>query len=175
MRIYLLICSFMIITLARAQKIEIPTIDDFDISKYLGTWYEIARMDHVFERGLICVTANYTMRSDDKIQVLNSGYSVNKNCWTSSDAVAKTTDIPNRLKVYFFPLIGAQYNVVYIDSLYSVAIVSGGSKKYLWFMSRTPHISLEQRDKLISVAQDLGYNTNELLYVSQDRETLEPK
>ncbi len=163
----LLIFCVMITTFAYGQRVVVDDNDQFDIHKYLGKWYEIARMDHHFERGMICVTANYSLRSDGKIKVENSGFSVPKDRWSSSEAVAKTTHVPNKLKVYFFPLISGRYNVAYVDSDYSVAVVSGGSRRYLWFLSRTPEITLEQKDKMLSIARDLGYDTSELLYVSQ--------
>lgn len=164
----LLILSIMIFSCVRAEQIKVAAIDDFDISRYLGTWYEIARMDHPFERGLVSVTANYTLRADGKIQVLNQGFSVAKDEWRSSKAVAKTTHVPNKLRVFFFPLISASYNVAYVDEDYTLAVVSGGSSRYLWFLSRTSHISLEEQDRLVAVARSLGYHTNELIYVSQD-------
>ena len=88
------------------SKIHVPELPDFDASRYLGQWYEIARLDHIFERGMQRVVAHYSLRPDGKINVLNRGYLPDKNRWKEAKAIAHPTSVKNFLKVYFIPLIG---------------------------------------------------------------------
>lgn len=150
------------------SKIHVPELSDFDASRYLGQWYEIARLDHIFERGMQRVVAHYSLLPDGRIDVLNRGYLPSKNRWKEAKAIAIQTAVNNFLKVYFVPLFGGRYRVAYIDSDYSIAVVSGGSLRYLWLLSRTPHPSSEQIDTLLNEARKLGYDTSRLIYPEQE-------
>lgn len=158
-----LVCSL----LSGCKKADIPVIDDFDKNKYLGTWYEIARLDNSFERNLELVTANYSVESDGKIKVVNRGYNTVTKKWEDAHANAESTDVPNFIKVYFVPFIAGDYKVAYIDDDYTIAVVSGGTFKYLWFLSRTPKVTEEQMQRMISVSQIIGYDTSKLIYTVQ--------
>ncbi len=115
------------------------TVKQLDLERYLGTWYEIARFDHRFERGLVGVTANYSLRDDGKIKVVNEGYK--KTLDGKHDVAvgkAKTTDDPGRLKVSFFWIFYADYLVLELGENYQWALIGSTSDKYLWILSRTP-------------------------------------
>ncbi|MFD1259197.1 outer membrane lipoprotein Blc [Entomomonas asaccharolytica] len=149
---------------------DVTVIQNFDANRYLGTWYEIARLDHSFEKGLEQVTANYKLRSDGGLDVINRGYNPNKKRWQESDGRAYFVDSPNvaSLKVTFFwPFYGG-YNVIVLDDNYQYALVCGPNKKYLWILSRTPTLDQNIKDSLVAKAKALGFATEELIWVKQD-------
>ena len=149
------------------KRVEVPVIEGFDTNRYLGTWYEIARLDHRFERGLEQTTANYGLKSNGRIGVTNRGFSPAKGEWHEAGAEAVATKVKNYFKVYFVPIFYGKYRVAYIDPDYTVAVVSGGSTRYLWFLSRTPSISPEQHRTMLEVAHRMGYDTSKLIYPKQ--------
>ena len=147
-------------------------VKNFDADRYLGTWYEIARMDHSFERGMTDVTANYTKRDKGGIVVKNRGYKVKKGKF--SDAVGKAKfkgdEDTGHLKVSFFGPFYGDYIVFDMDQEnYSYAYISGGKDNYLWLLARTPEVSESVKQDFISKSEDLGYNTDELIWVDQSR------
>lgn len=145
-------------------------VETLDVNKYLGKWYEIARYDHKFERGLVGVTAEYSLKKDGKIKVVNSGYKDDLN-GEKSEAIgkAKIPDISNpaKIKVSFFWIFYADYFVLDLDKNYQWAIVGSSSDKYLWILSRTPKISNETYEMLLKKISDRGYDTSKLLLVKQ--------
>ena len=146
----------------------VEVVDDFELERYLGTWYEIARLDHSFERGLENVTANYSLRDDGGVAVLNRGYDVKKGEWDDANGKAYFNDDPTvgRLKVSFFGPFYAGYNVIELDKEdYSYALVSGPDRDYLWVLARDPNIDRATVDALVGKAKDLGYPTDELIWV----------
>ena len=114
------------------RKVSVEPMENFDVNRYLGRWHEIARLDHRFERGLERITATYTLRPDGKVGVVNRGYDPAKKRWSDAKAYAVQTRVKNYLKVYFFPLVPGRYRIAYLDDDYSLAVVSGGSLRYLW-------------------------------------------
>ena len=149
---------------------NVKPVENFKLERYLGRWYEIARLDHSFERGLTRVTAEYSMRSDGGVKVINRGYSVVKNSWKEAEGKAyfvKTSD-RGYLKVSFFgPFYGA-YIVFELDHEdYQYALVSGPDKSYLWLLARSPDIKEDTKKMLIAKAAALGFDTNKLIYVEQ--------
>ena len=150
------------------SKVKVPELPDFNASRYLGQWYEIARLDHPFERNMQRVVADYSLRHDGKIQVINRGYRPDKNRWKEAKAVAIQTSVKNFLKVYFIPFIGGSYRIAYVDPDYSIAVVSGGNLRYLWLLARTAHPSAEQIDTMLAEARKLGYDTHKLIYPEQE-------
>lgn len=149
----------------------ITPVDHFKLDKYLGKWYEIARLDHSFERGLSRVTADYSLRSDGGIKVINRGYSEEKNSWKEAEGKAyfvKTPDI-GYLKVSFFgPFYGA-YIIFDLDhDNYQYALVSGPDKSYLWLLARSPDIKKDLKDRLIAKAAKLGFDTHKLIYAQYE-------
>lgn len=126
------------------NMIDKKTVKELDLNKYLGKWYEIARFDHRFERGLVGVSANYSMRNDGKIRVVNSGYKGSLD-GKFSEAIGKAkipnNDDPAKLKVSFFWFFYGDYFVLEIDKNYKWAIVGSSSDNYLWILSRTPQMN----------------------------------
>ena len=147
----------------------VEPVSGFELPRYLGTWYEIARLDHSFERGLQQVSAEYTLAEDGSVKVLNRGYSAEEQQWNQAQGKAYFVagDDVGYLKVSFFgPFYGA-YVVFELDPEYQYAFVAGYSKDYLWLLSRTPQVSPELLDHFRSRAQALGFATNQLIYVEQ--------
>ncbi|MFI3315562.1 MAG: lipocalin family protein [Rikenellaceae bacterium] len=160
-----LICVSMVFLFLSCSSVSVAVMSDFEIDKYMGEWYEIARYDHFFERNLSNVTAKYVLRDDGKVGVTNSGFNTKKQQWSSVDAVAVRTKKPNYLRLYFVPIFGSSYRVAYIDEHYTTALVTGRGKRYLWFLSRTPQLTAAQKEELIEQAKILGFDTSKLLYV----------
>jgi apolipoprotein D and lipocalin family protein len=149
----------------------IEPVDNFDLEPYLGTWYEIARLDHSFERGLSNVTANYSLREDGGVAVLNRGYSAEKGEWDEADGKAYFIGDPSvgRLKVSFFgPFYGA-YNVFALGESYEYSMVAGPDHSYLWILAREPQLQQAILNELLSSADAAGYDTSELIFVEHDR------
>ncbi len=150
---------------------NVKPVDNFKLEKYLGKWYEIARLDHSFERGLTSVTADYSMRSDGGVKVINRGFSIKNNSWKVAEGKAYFVNEPNigYLKVSFFgPFYGA-YIVFELDhENYQYSLVSGPDKSYLWILSRSPGIDEEIKDMLIAKAAALGFDTKRLIYVKHE-------
>ena len=144
-------------------------VKDFDLKRYLGTWYEIARLDHSFERGLTRVKAEYTMREDGGINVKNTGYDPEKKVWKEATGKGYFTDGPGigQLKVSFFgPFYGA-YNILLLDKEYSYALVCGPSRNYLWILARRPMMDEAVKASLVDKASQMGFDTNRLIFVKQ--------
>jgi lipocalin len=142
----------------------------FELSKYLGTWYEIARFNHSFERGLQGVTATYSVRKDGLIEVLNQGYKNSLNGMHST-AVGKaklsSQATPRNLKVSFFWIFYAPYNILELDPGYQYALIGSNSSNYLWILSRTPQMDEKTYDMLLKNAQSRGYDISKLIKVEQ--------
>lgn len=163
----ILICS----SLTPKNK-YIEVVKPFDQKKYLGKWYEIARLDYSWERNLDNVTATYSLRDDGKIKVDNKGYDVKKGTWEESIGKAVPVSDPEegRLKVSFFGPFYSGYNVVAVDDAYQYALVAGESTKYLWVLSREKMIPESVKQRYLKKAQTLGYNTDALIWVKHDKE-----
>ena len=147
-----------------------PTVDysvvtDFDLNRFLGSWYEIARFDHKFERGMEQTKALYILRNDRKVDVLNTGMKNGKH--SEAKGVAKLTDTPALLRVSFWGPFYSDYRVLLLDKDYQYALIGSSSDKYLWILSRTPQISDEIKSKILTEAQKRGYDTDKLIWVKQ--------
>ena len=151
----------------------VRAVENFDIERYQGTWYEIARLDHRFERGLTHVSATYTLRHDRGVAVHNRGYAPKNSRWKEVRGRAYFVEDPSkgRLKVTFFwPFYGA-YNVIALDEdAYSFAMVCGPSKSYLWILGRNRTLPASILDNLIAEATQLGFPTDALIFVPQGGE-----
>ena len=148
----------------------IEPVDDFELEPYLGTWYEIARLDHRFERGLSNVTANYSRREDGGVSVLNRGYRADKGEWDEAEGKAYFVGDSSvgRLKVSFFgPFYGA-YNVFELGENYEYSMIAGPNRSYLWILARQAQLPQAMLDELISKAAAAGYDTSELIFVEHD-------
>ena len=149
---------------------NIKPVQNFQAQKYLGKWYEIARLDHRFERGLTKVTAEYSLRSDGGIKVVNRGYSAEKNEWKESIGKAYFVDEKDQgyLKVSFFGPFYGSYIVFELEQEnYQYALISGPDTSYFWLLSRTPTIAPELQAKLIDKAVSLGFDRSKIILVEQ--------
>jgi apolipoprotein D and lipocalin family protein len=150
---------------------SVQPVNDFELDRYLGKWYEIARLDHSFERGLSRVTAEYSMRSDGGVLVHNRGFSVSENEWKDAEGKAYFVDSDSEgyLKVSFFGPFYGSYVVFELDhDNYQYAFVSGPNTKYLWLLSRTPSVQPELIKKFIEISKARGFGTESLIYVQQN-------
>jgi apolipoprotein D and lipocalin family protein len=149
----------------------IPTVKTFDLHRFLGTWYEVARLPHSFENGLEKVTATYTLQNDGKIAVLNKGFDRTKGEWKEAKGKARFKDnVPGSfLEVSFFWIFYADYKIIDLDTLnYSYAMVTSSSKEYLWILSRTPQVEDSMYDGLIRKAGEWGFNVAAIYKVQQE-------
>ncbi len=149
----------------------VQAVGNFDVNRYQGTWYEIARLDHSFERGLSNVSATYTLRDDGGIDVLNKGLNKNTGRWKQIKGRAyfvkdKTV---GRLKVTFFwPFYGG-YNVISLDNEnYAYAMVCGPNRSYLWILARQKKLRRSIMGELITTAKNFGFKTDNLILVEHE-------
>jgi apolipoprotein D and lipocalin family protein len=154
---------------AGTQPLDV--VDRVDVQRYLGRWYEIARFQSGFEKTIVGATAEYSLRPDGRIQVVNSGFKKDLDGpYTEVKAVAWVPDSsrPGALKVKFFNLFAADYLIFGLDQEgYSWALVGGDSRKFLWFLSRTPTVSADLLAKMKSIAVSQGYDLADLYLVPQ--------
>lgn len=155
----------------QSNMIDKTVVEHLDIERYLGTWYEIARFDHSFERGLVGVTANYSMRDDGKIKVVNSGYKGSLE-GKFSEAIGKAKipnpNIPAKLKVSFFWIFYGDYFVMELDKDYQWAVIGSSSDKYLWILSRSPMMENNLYSELLKNLTKRGYDVSKLIFVKQN-------
>jgi apolipoprotein D and lipocalin family protein len=145
---------------------NIKPVTGFDVEKYLGTWHEIARLDHSFERGLTQISANYSKRDDGSIKVINRGYNAENNEWKEAEGWAYFVDSPTiaYLKVAFFRPFYGSYIVFDLGDNYQYSLISGPDKSYFWILARTPTIDEKLKETLVKKAQQLGFDTSKLIY-----------
>jgi apolipoprotein D and lipocalin family protein len=147
---------------------KVKPVDNFKLERYLGKWYEIARLDHSFERGLTKVTAEYSMRDDGGVRVLNRGYSVADSSWQEAEGKAYFVKEPDQgyLQVSFFGPFYGSYIVFELDhENYQYALVCGPKKSYLWILARTPQIKDDIKNMLMAKAAAAGFDTAKLIFV----------
>lgn len=157
-------------TNTNSQMIDTKTVNELDLNRYLGTWYEIARFPHSFEKDLVGVTATYSMRDDGKIKVVNQGYEKTLD-GKLSVAIGKAK-IPNKaepakLKVSFFWIFYGDYFLLELDKDYQYVMIGSSSPKYFWILSRTPQMAPETYEMLLDKARKRGYNLENLVKVPQ--------
>lgn len=146
-------------------------VKPFDKERYLGKWYEIARLDFKYERNLNNVTANYSLNENGTIKVINRGYNTKKEKWEQAVGKAKPAAEADRgmLKVSFFGPFYSGYNVIAIDKDYRYALVAGKNLNYLWILSRETSIPDSIKNQYLEIAKEIGYKTEDLLWVKHDK------
>ena len=158
----------MLIGLAGCTGIPdgVTPVSSFNLEKYQGKWYEIARLDHSFERGLNKVSAEYTIKENGDVKVLNRGYDTEDKEWNEAEGNAKFVDSTDTgyLKVSFFGPFYGSYIIFDLDEDYQHAFVSGPDTSYLWLLSRTPNPPKAVVDDFIKQASGLGFNVDELIF-----------
>lgn len=148
----------------------IEPVAGFDAQRYAGQWYEVARLDHSFERGLQQTTANYLLNPDGTIQVINRGYEPSRDRWKEAEGKARFAGESDKgaLKVSFFGPFYGGYNVVALDPDYQWSMVVGSNRGYFWILSRTKTLPPGVREQLLAKAQALGVQVDKVLWVAQD-------
>lgn len=155
-------------------SVKIPkgakAVQDFNSDKYLGKWYEIARLDHSFERNMNNVTATYSKNEDNSIKVENRGYNTRKNQWKAITGKAKFvhSSSEGRLKVSFFGPFYSGYNIIDLVD-YRYALIAGNNLNYLWILSREPKVSEEIKNRFLEKAKNIGYDTKQLIWVEHSK------
>ncbi|WP_160151904.1 lipocalin family protein [Microbulbifer sp. ALW1] len=164
----LLLCSLLAASCTGVPEGVAP-IDDFTLDRYLGKWYEIARLDHSFERGLSRVTAEYSLRDDGGVKVVNRGFDAERARWQQSEGKAYFVGAPNvgHLKVSFFGPFYGSYVIFELDDDYRYAMVSGPDRSYLWLLSRTPTVDASLKQRFLQRAAELGFDADALIFVEQ--------
>ena len=147
-------------------KVDNAPVVALDLNRYLGEWYEIARFDHSFERGIERAKAVYTLNEDGTIKVVNSGIKDGKP--KKAVGKGKRTNTPALLRVSFFGPFYADYRVMMIDADYTYALVGSGGADYLWILSRTPTLADDAKSALLVEARRRGYDTRKLIWVKHD-------
>jgi apolipoprotein D and lipocalin family protein len=152
---------------ATAPPPGVSAVSPFDLQRYLGSWFEVARLDHRFERGLSRVSATYSLNADGSVKVLNRGYNAEKGTWSEVEGRAVFTGGADTasLKVSFFGPFYGGYHVIALDPEYRWAMVIGPDPTYLWILAREPRISSDVRASLLAQASAAGVNTAELIWV----------
>ena len=152
---------------------EEQVIQGFELSRFLGKWYEIARFEHIFERGMQAVTAEYSIRSDGKVRVINRGHrgamdgSLAQVVGKAKLGNPKSPNRPGYLKVSFFGPFYTPYYILALDADYRYALVGGKKRKYLWILSREPQLPQDITQGLITKAKELGFDVSRLVFVQQ--------
>ena len=167
-----LILSLTLAACATAPPEGVRPVTSFDINRYLGQWYEIARLDHSFERGMSDVSASYQLQDDGSVKVINRGYDAQRQAW--KEAIGRALFIGDSttasLKVSFFGPFYGGYHVIALDQQdYRWALVSGPDRGYLWILARDKTLPAEVREQLVSQARTLGFATDKLIWVEQQR------
>lgn len=144
----------------------LPTVKTVDINRYLGTWHEIARYEHSFEKGCSNVNATYSLRDDGKIKVVNRCLKDGK----VDEAIGKAYAVDetnSKLKVSFFGPFYGNYWILMLDEAYTYAVIGDPSREYLWILSRTPKLDKETLAHIINKLPTLGYDTQKLIWTPQ--------
>lgn len=156
----------------KQTQIATNTVPELDINKYMGPWYEIARFDHSFERGLVGCMANYNLQSDGTVRVTNTGYKESLD-GRYKESVGKAyrpdDNVPGKLKVSFFMNFYSEYNVLELSPDYHFALVGSKNDKYLWILCRTPELTQDETDFLLNSAISRGYDTSKLIWVEHKK------
>ncbi|WP_102404267.1 lipocalin family protein [Vibrio sp. 10N.261.55.A7] len=150
---------------------RVTPVSGFQLEEYLGEWYEVARLDHSFEEGLSQVSANYTLKSDGGVRVINRGYSQEDDEWQQAEGKAYFVNESNEgyLKVSFFGPFYGSYVVFDLDKEnYQYAFVSGPNNEYLWLLARTKTVDSALKDRFLTMSKERGFNTDEIIWVDQN-------
>ncbi len=170
MKLILTLFSTLFLSACMGMPEKVQPVDNFELQRFLGTWYEIARLDHSFERGLSQVTAQYTLKDNGMVEVKNQGFDTDKKKWKDAIGKAKLAGDTDEgyLKVSFFGPFYSSYVIFELGSNYDYAFVSGFNTDYLWLLARKPEISEELKQRFIAEAQKRGFDTQQLIFVEHN-------
>ena len=166
---YIALLSVLLNSCMTGRPNHIKPIKKFNVNKYMGKWYEIARFNHSFENGLQKVYAKYSLNKNGTVKVVNSGFNLRDRKRTFAYGVAKFVEKPTKgyLKVSFFRPFYGSYIIFYLDKDYKNAFISGPNLNYLWFLSRHKHVSKLEKRFFIKKVKKLGFDTNRIIWVKQ--------
>lgn len=170
----LFLCAACLLLLSGCVGVPkgIAPVSGFDVNRYMGKWYEIARLDHRFERGLSHVSADYALANDGSVTVINKGYDAQKDQWKEARgrALFVGSDTVGQLKVSFFGPFYGGYNVIALDKdHYQYALVCGPDRSYLWILARSTTLPESVLKELLASAKSMGFDTDKLIFVAHDR------
>lgn len=167
-----LMSALILAACSTAPPAGLQPVSGFDIQRYLGQWYEIARLDHAFERGMSDVNATYVLQEDGSVKVINRGYDPQRQTWKEAIGRALFTGDSRigSLKVSFFGPFYGGYHVIALDrEHYRWSLVAGPDRDYLWLLARDKTLSAEVREELLNQARAAGFATDKLIWVEQKR------
>ena len=170
-RFVILMCMLVALCGCTGVAENIMPVENFELERYLGKWYEIARLDHSFERGLEKISAEYSLRDDGGVRVLNRGFSSAKNTWKEAEGRAYFVNGADKghLKVSFFgPFYGSYVIFELDDKDYQYAFVTSYKKSYLWLLARQASVPAEVRERFLKVARDKGFDVDNLIFVQHE-------
>lgn len=170
-KLFLLLSLSLMLAACTGKPEGVVAVKGFELDQYLGRWYEIARFDHSFERGLDNITAEYSLRDDGGVRVINRGFSKEDNEWQQAEGKAYFVENPDTgyLKVSFFGPFYGSYIIFGLDEKnYQYAFISGPNTSYLWLLARTPQLDKSITDQFVKQAQQLGFDTAKLIYVEHN-------
>lgn len=166
----LLLLSLAMLSACTGVPEKVTPVSGFELDRYLGKWYEIARLDHSFERGLSHISARYSLREDGGVRVLNQGFNTEEGEWQQAEGKAYFVEAADQgyLKVSFFGPFYGSYIVFELDKdNYQYAFISGPNTDYLWLLSRTPEVSDALKQRFIAEAKKRGFDSAQLIFPSQ--------
>lgn len=168
----IILFSLLLSGCALGPPAGVVPVSGFDLQRYLGQWYEIARLDHGFERGMTDVGARYRLREDVSVEVINRGYEPAKGRWREAVGTARFIGEPTRgsLKVSFFGPFYGGYHIAALDTEYRWSLVIGPDTGYAWILARDKTLPADIRERLVQKAAALGIDTNALIWVEHSRE-----
>jgi len=147
---------------------KVTPVENFKLSEYLGTWYEIVRLEHRFEKGMEAITATYSIREDGGVKVLNKGFRTKEQEWNEAEGKAYFVGNTDEgfLKVSFFGPFYGSY--IIMDTDYETyTMISGPDLSYFWILARTPTLDQKVLESLLAKAKDAGFDTSVLIYPDQ--------
>jgi apolipoprotein D and lipocalin family protein len=167
MKIIAVLVTLLSLTGCLGMPEKVKPVQSFELNRYLGKWYEIARLDHSFERGMEQVSAEYTLKENGKVAVLNRGFVTKTGQWKDAEGKAYFVNKKEEgyLKVSFFGPFYGSYVIFELDQNYEYAFVSGPDTSYLWLLARKPHIAPEIIERFKTRAKELGFKTENLIFV----------
>lgn len=171
MKLVTVLIAVLALTGCLGMPEKVTPMKSFELNRYLGKWYEVARLDHPFERGLEKISAEYFLRDDGGVSVVNRGYSSKDGKWKGAKGKAYFVNDQNEghLKVSFFGPFYGSYVIFDLDKEnYEYAFVSGPDTSYLWLLARQPHPQQEVIDKFRKRSEELGFETDDLIFVNHD-------
>ena len=166
----ILICIMFLFTACSSKNPPLQTVEKVDLERYLGTWYEIARYEHFFEKDCKNVSANYSIMDEETIKVINKCTKIQTNEKKEAIGRAYAIDETNsKLKVSFFRPFYGDYWVLILDENYDYAVVGTPNREYLWILARDKKLPLKIQNDILEKLPSLGFDISKLLWTMQEK------